>query len=106
MGARNLSHPLRRVAREAGITLQAIGAELGVSKSAVSQWMMPNREVPIKHCASLEALSRGKVSRQQLRPNDWAQIWPELTQKNVTNGDFLVTGDMSNDLASANEVPN
>jgi DNA-binding transcriptional regulator YdaS (Cro superfamily) len=29
---------------------------------------------------SIERLSDGQVTRQELRPDDWADIWPELAQ--------------------------
>lgn len=32
-----------------------------------------------KLCAQLELHSGGKVTRQELRPDDWSEVWPELS---------------------------
>lgn len=32
-------------------------------------------------CVSIERESGGAVSRRELRPDDWRQIWPELSEK-------------------------
>lgn len=31
-------------------------------------------------CVALERSTRGAITRQMLRPDDWAKIWPELEQ--------------------------
>lgn len=33
-----------------------------------------------KLCTRIEESADGKVSRKDLRPNDWAEIWPELVE--------------------------
>lgn len=49
---------------------------------AVSQWLRPGtrtgRPVPPKQCVRIEQLTRGAVTRRELRPDDWREIWPEL----------------------------
>lgn len=51
---------------------------LGVTAAAVSQWIKGMRPVPPKHCVSIERATAGAVTRRDLRPDDWQEIWPEL----------------------------
>lgn len=32
-------------------------------------------------CVSIERASNGAVTRQELRPEDWHRIWPELAEQ-------------------------
>jgi len=32
-------------------------------------------------CRKLEDITKGMVTRQELRPRDWHEIWPELAQQ-------------------------
>lgn len=32
-------------------------------------------------CVAIEQATDGAVTRQELRPDDWAAIWPELAEK-------------------------
>jgi len=34
-----------------------------------------------KVCVAVEQKTKGKVTRQELRPTDWQDIWPELSGK-------------------------
>jgi DNA-binding transcriptional regulator YdaS (Cro superfamily) len=72
-------HP---VATAAGLVggFKALADILGVTKGAVHQWMSSDRQVPIEHCTPIEQATKGKVTRQMLRPNDWQSIWPELIE--------------------------
>ena len=49
---------------------------LGVSPQRLSNWM--DRGVPVEHCAAVE--TELGVTRQDLRPDDWHLIWPELAK--------------------------
>lgn len=51
----------------------------GVKPSAVGNWKV--RGVPVEHCARMEQVTHGAVTRQELRPDDWRTIWPELAEK-------------------------
>lgn len=51
---------------------------LNVSPALLHQWVTGLRPVAIPHCAAIEIYTAGKVTRRDLRPNDWAQIWPDL----------------------------
>lgn len=76
-------HPIEIAAGIAG-SYEALAQQLGVTKGAVHQWISPKRKVPIEHCARIEQITRGKVTREMLRPDDWQSIWPELVKP--TNG--------------------
>lgn len=34
----------------------------------------------MERCAAIEAATHGEVTRRDLRPDDWEQIWPELAK--------------------------
>lgn len=65
-------------------TQQVVADACGVRQSAVSAWVKRGT-VPVEHCAQIERLTEGKVTRRDLRPHDWARIWPELAV-NETQG--------------------
>lgn len=56
----------------------ALARALKVSAPTVNQWIKGHRPVPQAMSPKIEALSGGAVSRRDLRPNDWQDIWPEL----------------------------
>ncbi|QRI92423.1 helix-turn-helix domain-containing protein [Delftia lacustris] len=58
----------------------ALARALQVSAPTVNQWIKRRRPVPKALSPRIEALSCGVVSRRDLRPNDWQDIWPELAQ--------------------------
>lgn len=47
---------------------------IGYIRKAVSV----NQKLGAEICVSIEQASNGAVTRKDLRPDDWAQIWPEL----------------------------
>jgi len=51
---------------------------LGVTKSAVHQWKLPGRKVPIEKCLAIERATGGRVTRGELRPHDAHLIWPDI----------------------------
>ena len=62
---------------------QVIINALGVTTQIISNWKMRDT-VPLEHCFAIERATAGEVTRKDLRPNDWVDIWPELaTQKNT-----------------------
>jgi DNA-binding transcriptional regulator YdaS (Cro superfamily) len=68
-------HPLDQAALILGG--RAVLADLlKVTAAAVGNWKA--RGVPIERCPEIERLTGGRVLRQQLRPEDWPRIWPEL----------------------------
>lgn len=54
---------------------------LGVSLQAVCFWRDGKRQMPVQHCSAIERATGGQVTRQDLRPSDWQDIWPELAAK-------------------------
>lgn len=60
----------------------ALARALGVTPVAVGQWLNPEnskgRGVPAKQCVRIEKLTDCAVTRRDLRPDDWPDIWPEL----------------------------
>lgn len=46
----------------------------------IRQWQFgyANRRPSPENCVSIEQATNGQVSRQDLRPDDWRAIWPEL----------------------------
>ena len=69
--------PIRLACELAG-GLVYLAKHLNVSPSIVHRWATGTQEVPIIRCVEIEKMTKGAVTRQMLRPNDWDQIWPEL----------------------------
>ncbi len=70
-------HPIDRAAEIVG-SQKALADLLGVTRSAVNQYKADGRQVPVEHCAAIERATGGRVTRRDLRPDDWERIWPEL----------------------------
>jgi DNA-binding transcriptional regulator YdaS (Cro superfamily) len=58
----------------------AIAQALGVTPPVVSDWVTGKKGVPLERCVQIERATNGEVRRQDLRPVDWQEIWPELAQ--------------------------
>lgn len=56
--------------------LTKLAEALNVLPQTVANWR--RRGIPIERCAELEAITNCAVRRWEMRPNDWATIWPEL----------------------------
>lgn len=54
---------------------------IGVSQGMVHQWINAIRPVSAESCVLIEQATAGAVTRQDLRPDDWMKIWPELAEK-------------------------
>lgn len=68
----------------------ALADLLGVNPSFVSQWKNGSRSIPIKYCQGIVQVCEGLVSVQELRPDDWHEIWP-LPEIYVPEHDITVT---------------
>lgn len=55
---------------------------LGVSISFLSQLASGTAAISPTRCVEIEQATGGLVTRQELRPNDWSCIWPELKNRN------------------------
>ena len=56
----------------------SLARALGVRPVVVSRWGAGTKPVPVERCAAIERATQGAVARQDLRPDDWQDIWPEL----------------------------
>lgn len=63
--------------RERG-TATRLAAAIGVSLSYLSQMSDGSSAINPKRCVAIEEATEKAVTRKDLRPNDWAEIWPEL----------------------------
>lgn len=55
-----------------------LAGAIGMGQAAVSNWRARNTLIDPLHCVAIEVATTAVVTRKQLRPNDWQQIWPEL----------------------------
>lgn len=60
------------------VTQASFAERLGVSQGLIYQWLTGRRPISIDKCVLIERATKGEVKRQDLRPNDWQLIWPEL----------------------------
>ena len=56
----------------------SLSRALEVPASLISDWANENRPIPIERCAAIEQPTNGAVTRRDLRPADWKNIWPEI----------------------------
>lgn len=56
----------------------SIAAILNVAPQQIYQWASGVRGVPVDKCVAIEQATHKAVTRKDLRPDDWAAIWPEL----------------------------
>ena len=56
----------------------ALARHLGIKPPQVADWISRDKPVPIVHMAAIEEFTCGCVTRKEMRPGDWARIWPEL----------------------------
>lgn len=58
-----------------------IARKIGVSCSYMNQMVTGYRPIPVEYCARIELATDGTVTRKDLRPDDWQEIWPELVEQ-------------------------
>lgn len=56
----------------------ALAKAIDVPPSFVSKMLSGEKAVPIERCIPIERATGGAVTRKDLRPDDWQEIWPEL----------------------------
>lgn len=68
------------ISSERGRATWLAGQLVGVSPSYLSQ--MANGQAPISpaRCVEIERATNGEVTRQELCPDQWTAIWPELAK--------------------------
>lgn len=57
-----------------------LATRIGAHAPDVSRWASGKRAVPEKSAVAIEVATGGAVTRRDLRPDDWQEIWPELAQ--------------------------
>jgi len=55
-----------------------LASAIGITQSAISNWKARGTIPNAAYCPAIERATNGLVTRQDLRPNDWWAIWPEL----------------------------
>lgn len=55
----------------------------GLLRQHVEHWLKKGW-VSVERCVAIERATNGAVSRRDLRPNDWQEIWPELAQPSTS----------------------
>lgn len=68
---------LKDYVAERGVTA-ALARQIGAQPQLMWQWASGVRPVPIERCVAIERATDGAVTRIDLRPDDWHEIWPEL----------------------------
>lgn len=59
----------------------AMAKALGIKPPNVTDWAKGERPVPKMYGALIEQITGGQVTRQEMFPDEWQQIWPELATK-------------------------
>lgn len=57
---------------------KSFAQKLGISSSFLSQLVSGRAAISPARCVKIEHESQGKVTRKDLRPDDWQKIWPEI----------------------------
>jgi DNA-binding transcriptional regulator YdaS (Cro superfamily) len=58
-----------------------LAQDLGINPSFLSQMASGNRAITAERASAIERATSGQVTRQELRPEDWQAIWPELVKR-------------------------
>lgn len=56
----------------------ALAKAIGAHAPDVSRWAEGTRPIPVIYGAAIESATGGLVTRQEMFPDDWQKIWPEL----------------------------
>lgn len=59
----------------------ALAKAIGVHAPDISRWLTGGRPIPTKYGAAIEHATGGLVTRQELFPEEWRRIWPELERR-------------------------
>ncbi|WPU24968.1 YdaS family helix-turn-helix protein [Cedecea neteri] len=60
-----------------------LAAQLGISKSYLSQIATGKSPASPARCIEIEKATDSEVTRIDMRPSDWREIWPEYTPPNL-----------------------
>jgi DNA-binding transcriptional regulator YdaS (Cro superfamily) len=59
----------------------ALARTILVAPPTVNQWIVGKRPISARLAVAIEGATSGKVSRKDLRPNDFHLIWPEMVKE-------------------------
>lgn len=57
---------------------------LDVTVQAVCFWRDGLRKLSPEKCSAIEVATNGAITRKDLRPDDWQEIWLELANKKAS----------------------
>jgi len=60
---------------------------LGIQPPVVSDWVTGKKAVPAARCQAIVRITSGAVTLQELRPDDWADYWPNQAASHASIGD-------------------
>lgn len=60
-----------------------LARDICVPPSFISKMVARSKAVPIERCVPIERATNGQVTRRDLRPDDWHEIWPELANQDA-----------------------
>lgn len=63
----------------------ALARHLGIKPPQVADWISRDKPIPLVHMAAIEVFTEGAVTRRDMRPEDFAHIWPELADTTATD---------------------
>ena len=69
--------------KTSGKTGKALAEHLGVPQSFVSKIANGDKPIPVDRMAQIEVFTSGEVTRQDMCPDRWHLIWPELASENT-----------------------
>lgn len=58
-----------------------LAKKTGIAPAFINQIARGVRSVPVQSAAAIENATNGAVTRQEMFPDDWEKIWPELAKK-------------------------
>lgn len=64
-----------------------LAEKLKVAPAYLSQMVNGHRAISPERCVAIEKATDGKVTRRDLRPDDWKAIWPELERRTAPRPD-------------------
>ncbi|WAV98671.1 helix-turn-helix domain-containing protein [Oxalobacter aliiformigenes] len=64
----------------------AFARAVGVTRSAVKQWLTGESFPTPENCVAIEQCTNKRVCRKRMHPHDYIKIWPELAETH--NGEF------------------
>lgn len=69
---------LKAICEGGNPSISELACVLGVAPPTVAEWCSGRRPVPVRRCRAIEDATGGRITRKDLRPDDWQDIWPEL----------------------------